>query len=423
VSWLGLFTNIVAVPVMGLLLVPMGLLAGVGQILSGGTALPLTSLLQLLIDWFVEGVNFVARVPGGEWHVASPSIVTMIVFYACLGVIWFRSERVFFRMTAGAGVTLLLLWWIWSPRILLDGDRFRVTFLDVGQGDSAVIEWPDGRVVVIDGGATYERFDMGRRVVAPYLWNRGIRTIDHMVGTHPQLDHVGGLAWLLRHFSVKHYWGTGDGRDELFYRNLLQALAERGLAEQKAKEGQEILSSHDCRLTVLNPPEAPVTPEYQSASYREGHLLNNHSIVTELTCGTHRFLFAADVEQDSLRRMQLKPRPEPVAVLKVPHHGAISSLNAEWIAGLRPQHAVFSVGRHNPYGHPAPKVVDAYAGQGASIYRTDRDGGVWIAGKSSDSNLQVHRTRDEKLQPTVLSSCIWDCEMANWHRLVGQWMD
>ena len=101
---------------------------------------------------------------------------------------------------AGVGLLLLISWWIWSPRLLLDGDRFRVTFLDVAQGDSAVIELPDGEVVLIDGGATYERFDMGRGVVAPYLWNRGIRTIDHVVATHPQLDHVGGLAYVLRHF-------------------------------------------------------------------------------------------------------------------------------------------------------------------------------------------------------------------------------
>ena len=422
VSWLGLVTNIVAVPLMGLLLVPLGLFAGLGLIMSGGTVLPLSSLLQLLIDWFIEGIHFVSRMPGGEWHVASPSILTMLVFYACLGVIWLRWRQVLFRMTAGAGIMLLLLWWIWSPRIALEGDQFRVTFLDVGQGDSTVIEWPDGRVVVIDGGATYERFDMGRGVVAPYLWNRGIRTIDHMVGTHPQLDHVGGLTWLLRHFNVKHYWGTGDGRDELFYRRLLQALAERGLTQQQAKEGQEILSSHDCRLMVLNPPDAAVTREQQPANHREGHLLNNRSIVTELSCGAHRMIFAADVEQDSLRRMQLTSRREPVAVLKVPHHGAISSLNPEWIGGLRPQHAVFSVGRHNPYGHPAPKVVDAYAGQGASIYRTDLDGGIWIAGKSSNSILQVHRTRDEKLHPTALSACLLDCEIANWRRLAGQWM-
>ena len=148
---------------------------------------------------------------------------------------------------------MILLWWAWSPRIFLDGDHFRVTFLDVGQGDSAVIELPDGQVVLIDGGATYERFDMGRAVVAPFLWNRGIRTIDQVIGTHPQLDHVGGLAWVVRHFVVKQYWGSGETREELFYRRLQESLATQGLSERVVSEGQEIVSSGPCRLVVLNP--------------------------------------------------------------------------------------------------------------------------------------------------------------------------
>ncbi len=420
--WLGLFSNIVAVPVMGLLLVPLGLCSGLMQMMNEDVALPLTSFLQPTIDWFVKGVNVVAKVPGGEWHVASPSIFAMLVFYLCLGALWMGLRQQWCRWGASVGIMFFMLWWVWSPRFFLDGERFRVTFLDVGQGDSAVIEWPDGQVIVIDGGATYERFDMGRGVVATYLWNRGIRSIDHMIGTHPQLDHIGGLAWLLRHFSVKRYWGTGDSRNELFYQRLQQALEGRGLTEQFAKEGQEILSSQGCRLLVLNPPDGVSLQANQPGKRAEGHLLNDRSVVTELICGTRRILFAADVEHDSLRRMLLKSRPDPVDILKVPHHGALSSLNREWLAAVQPKYAVFSVGRHNPYGHPAPPVIEAYEAQRASVYRTDRDGGVWVTGKPSDAFLQIHRARDERWQPTELPACIWVCERANWRRMIAQWM-
>ena len=203
--WLGLFTNVVAVPVMGILLVPIGLGAGIWQIVVGGTMLPLASLNQWLLEHFVAAVRLMSMLPGGEWHVAAPSALAMLLFYGCLGLIWQRVGSQAFRLAAGVGVLLILLWWAWSPRMFLDGDHFRVTFLDVGQGDSAVVELPDGQVVLIDGGATYERFDMGRGVVAPFLWNRGIHTIDQVIGTHPQLDHVGGLAWVVRHFVVKNY--------------------------------------------------------------------------------------------------------------------------------------------------------------------------------------------------------------------------
>lgn len=421
--WLGLFTNVVAVPVMGVLLVPAGLVAAFWHSAGSVEGLPLAGMLQWSIDQFVEGLAYVASVPGGEWHLASPSLITMLMFYGCLSAMWVRSGWGRRQWIASAGLLLLLSWWIWSPRLLLDGDRFRVTFLDVAQGDSAVLELPDGQVVLIDGGATYERFDMGRGVVGPYLWNRGIRTIDHVIATHPQLDHVGGLAWVLRHFSVRHFWGTGDRREEPFYRRLQHALADRGLTEQVARAGDEMLSSGSCRLRVLNPPDMTGARESALGRRIEGQVLNNRSIVTQLTCGRHRIVFTADVEQETLRRLTQNVEQGRVDVVKVPHHGAASSLQRDWLGALRPGYAVISVGRHNPYGHPAPSVLDAYTAQGASIYRTDRDGGVWVTGMRSNSLLQFHRTRDEKIQPVALFTCSWTCEKSNWEKLFAQWRE
>jgi competence protein ComEC len=421
--WLGLFTNVVAVPVMGILLVPIGLASAIWQIVIGGAVLPLASLNQWLLEYFVAGVRLVSMLPGGEWHVAAPSAFTMFLFYSCLVLLWQRVGGVAFRWSAGVGVLLILLWWTWSPRMFLDGDRFRVTFLDVGQGDSAVIEFPDGQVVLIDGGATYERFDMGRSVVAPFLWNRGIRTIDQVIGTHPQLDHVGGLAWVVRHFIVKHYWGSGEIREELFYRRLQQSLAFQGLQEGVVSEGQEIVSSGPCRLVVLNPPADEYRDVLRHGSHVGGHGLNNHSVVTRLTCGIHTMLFAADVEHNGLSRMTRSPSHGPVEVLKVPHHGAVSSLNLDWLASLHPQYAVFSAGRHNPYRHPAATVLDAYGSEGSTVLRTDRDGGVWFTGRVSDKALDVYRARELEWQPTNSASCLWTCEAANWARIWKQWRD
>lgn len=421
--WLGLFTNVVAVPVMGFVLVPIGLASGIWQILVGGTMLPLASLNQWCLEYFMSAIRLVSMLPGGEWHVAAPSALSIVAFYCCLVLLWQRVGKRLFRWAAGACALLVVLWWAWSPRMFLDGDRFRVTFLDVGQGDSAVVELPEGQVVLIDGGATYERFDMGRGVVAPFLWNRGIRVIDQVIGTHPQLDHVGGLAWVVRHFRVKSYWGSGGVRDELFYRRLQHALTTRGLQEQVAREGQEILSSGFCRMVALNPPEDAQFNVEQRDSNASGHMLNNRSVVTRLTCGIHTMLFAADVERDGLSRMARASSHGPIEVLKVPHHGAMSSLNRDWLALLHPRYAVFSAGRHNRYGHPAAAVLEAYRSEGSTVLRTDRDGGVWFTGAVSDPMLHVHRTRELLPQPTSVASCLWDCEQANWVRVWKRWRD
>src|SRR5215467_3827765 len=418
VPWLGLFANLVAVPVMGGLLVPIGLVSALWNTVVRTETLPLAGFIQWSLDQFVVVLDKASSIPGGEWHLASPSVPSILLFYGCLVTIWYWWDRERIRWIAWAGLLLLASWWLWSPRLLLDGDRFRVTFLDVSQGHSAVIELPDGQVVLIDGGSTYERFDMGRGVVAPYLWNRGVRTIDHVVATHPQLDHVGGLSYILRHFKVKTFWGTGDEREEPFFQRLHQAVASQGLRETIARNQHELLSSRDCRFSILNPPDAAEDQEASPGRRREGHALNNRSIVLQLACGDHRLLFTADVEQEALSRMNATGSAERIDILKVPHHGAGSSLQSDWLGRVNPRHAVISVGLHNAYGHPAQKVLDAYAKRGTSIYRTDQDGGIWVTGKRSSHILTIHRTSEEQLQRIPFPSCFWACEQTNWAKLL-----
>jgi competence protein ComEC len=420
VSWLGLATNLAAVPVMGGLLVPIGLVAALSQGWTPESGLPFAAVLQWSMDRFVSVLRAVSSIPGGEWHVASPSIPTVLAFYGGLIWVWLSPDRRRTAWLGSAGLLLLLLWWLWSPRLLTDDDQFRITFLDVAQGDSAVLELPGGGVVLIDGGGSYERFDMGRGVVAPFLWNRGIRTIDYVIATHPQLDHVGGLAYVLKHFAVRHYWGTGDARQEPFYHRLQDTLAERDLREHIVDRRQDVLMIGPCRLHVLNPPE---TVEQAQSRGRQGHTLNNRSIVTALTCGPHRMLFMADVEAEALIRMSREGPAGPAALVKVPHHGAASSLEYEWLERVKPQYAVISVGRHNPYGHPASGVVQAYADRRIALYRTDRDGAVWVTGTCSSSDLRIHVTREQQPQRVPFPRCLWSCERSNWERSVDRWSD
>jgi len=417
--WLGIVTNLLAVPLMGFILVPVALVAAIGQLLVGSNELPLASFLQWLVGVFVEGLRRMAVVPFADWHVAAPSGPSMLLFYGCAAVLLWRCRSAFVRRSVCLTMVSLVLWWGWSPRLTWKADGFRVMFLDVAQGDSAVVELPGGEVVLIDGGASFDRFDMGRAIVGPYLWNRGIRTIDHVIATHPQLDHVGGLTWVLRHFFVRRYWGTGIVRREAFYRRLEQALAIQGLSELSARTGDELSFSQGCRIMIENPPEAmPQQPSMYHVR-KEGQSLNNSSVVARLDCRGHSVLFAADIEQDALFRMQAGYQ-EPVEVLKVPHHGAPSSLNREWIVSLHPRYAVISVGRYNPYGHPSAAVLDAYQSQGISVFRTDRDGGVWITGSRPETALVVRTTRDSRIRPAILN-VLWDSEKSNWNHLWDQW--
>jgi competence protein ComEC len=98
-------------------------------------------------------------------------------------------------------------------------------------------------------------------------------------------------------------------------------------------------------------------------------------------------------------------------------------LQLDWLERVNPRYAVISVGRHNPYGHPAQNVIDAYVNSGSSIFRTDRDGGIWVTGKLSSPVLKMHRTCDDQLQRITLRNCLWACEQSNWTRLLLRWKE
>jgi competence protein ComEC len=417
VPWLGVITNLIAVPFTGIILVPLGLLEALWTIITETESLILGSALEQLFGLMVLGLQWCARLPGGEWHIAAPSIPTIALFYS--GLLMASFQAIPWRVrVAGAGLSILLIgWWLSPPLSKADGDHWRVTFLDVGQGDSAVIELPDGQTVLIDGGARYDRFDMGKNVVAPFLWSRRIHHITHVIGTHQQLDHVGGLIWVLRHMSVGRYWGGGIERSEKFVEDLNTALRDQRIDQHTVVRGQDLLQSSQCRLSILNPPETSVIRE-STQSYT-GTLLNNLSIVSRLQCGTYSILFAADIETAGLRRLN-EEGYQPVTVLKVPHHGARSSLDPGWIRQLHPQYAVISVGAANPYGHPMESVLKTYQDQHIPVFRTDRDGAIWVTGRLSTSEFTVTRMRDLIVRPVDFPHCLWRCECQNWRRLLLQ---
>ncbi|WHZ21295.1 MAG: DNA internalization-related competence protein ComEC/Rec2 [Nitrospira sp.] len=419
VSWLGLFANLLVVPFVGFILLPLDLLSAAWVIAMHSHALPGSGLIDLLGEALISGIHLLAGLPGAEWFVAAPSLPMMVLFYVLgWGLLVGRSAYAApsVRGAMMMGILCIVAWWLWSPRPFSRDGQVRVTFLDVGQGDSAVIELPTGAVVLIDGGATYERFDMGRGVVAPFLWNRGIRRLDHVIATHPQLDHVGGLAWILAHFPTENFWTNGVTRREEFWRKIEAVLAERHLQPKVAAEGQLIAGAGACRMAVLNPPL-----RHESSSGRKSESLNNLSVVTELACGGRRMLFTGDLEREALVRLTGAGVLGHVTLLKVPHHGAKSSLEPTWLRTIKPDLAVVSAGRRNPYGHPAPEVLAAYRAAGVEVLRTDRDGAIWMDLDLRQQNLSVHTTGEWTLQPPLSSPNIWSAELENLTRLWRRW--
>jgi competence protein ComEC len=148
-----------------------------------------------------------------------------------------------------------------------------------------------------------------------------------------------------------------------------------------------------------------------------GTELNNRSLVIRLDCGRHSVLFTADAEQQALEQLRHMPGGRSANIVKVPHHGAKSSLHHGWIKQIEAQAMVVSVGSHNRYGHPASEVVTAYEEQGIPMYRTDRGGAIIIEGSLDSPDLRITTAKQQQLVPLVLSQNFWSQEWANWQRL------
>lgn len=421
VAWLGVLANMVVVPFVGFFVVPLGLFSSILTLALDMEHLPLAGLNQRLLDGLNVLVHIIAEIPGAEWHVASPAPLAIGAFYFCLFLV-FRDHRPMLRWGSTFILVGLISWWLWSPRQFFSDDTLRITFLDVGQGDATLLELPEGQVLLIDGGAAYERWNMGRSVVGPYLWDQGIRKIDHLIATHPQLDHVGGLAWIIRHFEVGYYWTNGVQRPEPFYQNLIDAVEEQNLVSQVAWAGSNLLEGESpCQLRSLNPSREISKVRPMAKEHYSGADLNNLSVVLSLTCGDHSILFSADAEVDALERMAQDPQVQRATMIKIPHHGAKSSFSEEWVKQLTAKIAVVSAGQRNRYGHPAPSVLQHYEQQGMKVYRTDQDGAVLVSQNLYSKTTEIHTAQEQRLLMVNPKGDVLQQETENFVRLWKNW--
>ena len=234
------------------------------------------------------------------------------------------------------------------------------TFFDVGQGDAALVRSPGGAVVLVDGGPD-------PYLVARKLASLGVRRLDLMVATHPHADHVGGLPAVLRRFSVSLIIDPGCPGDSPFYAEFLRAIRAAHVPFQHPHEGASI-RIQDVRLDVLGPERCFTGTDSDP---------NNDSLVFRLVSGGCSIMFPGDAEQPAQQDV-LEDEGDRLraTVLKVPHHGGATSLDA-FFGAVHAAVAIVSVGP-NRYGHPVPAVLQELADHGMRVLRTDRLGDVTV---------------------------------------------
>jgi competence protein ComEC len=335
---------------------------------------PLAAVLAWLNGWLAAYLALCARVVAGLPYAAVSAKAAVGVAAAALGAgflvtrLGHKRKRVY---AALALATALIAggWRLHGSSTLPPPTGLRITFLDVGQGDGALIQVPGGAVLVDEGPPEAQ--------MASQLRHLGVTSLSLIVMTHPQRDHVGGAAEVLKKLRVGAVLDPAIPSDNPDERAARTAARQQGVKIVGARAG-EAFKIGALRLRVLWP-DGPGTP---------GDDPNNHAVVLVASFGQTDALFTADAESDVTGRLQLPP----VEILKVAHHGSADAGLGEELKELRPRIAAISVGAGNDYGHPTASTLAALgAVPGLAVYRTDLDGRVTV--ESDGRRISVRTSR------------------------------
>ncbi|MBE7467884.1 MAG: DNA internalization-related competence protein ComEC/Rec2 [Anaerolineae bacterium] len=376
-SLVSLLTNLLILPVQ-----PPVMIVGGLATLAGMLWLPLGQALGWLVwlplAWTVQMVEWTARLPFASLDLGTFPLWLLILFYAAIGAgVWSanqprekeEAQPRFHLPEIGSASTRLWLGGtavgallVWLAVLSLPDGRLRVAILDVGQGDAILITTPDGRQILIDGGPTPTDLTWRLGQEMPF-WDH---SLDMVINTHPDADHLAGLPSLLDRYRVEQALVTDVGSDSELYREWETQLAEAALTPTIGQQGMQLTLGQGITATLLTP--GPATAREDAP--------NNHSLVIRLEMGRISFLLTGDIEESVERNLVLEGAPLPATVLKSPHHGSKTSSSEMFLEAVNPQIVVISVGQDNDYGHPSPEVLERYEEHGFIVFRTDEQGTV-----------------------------------------------
>ncbi|MDH4028003.1 MAG: DNA internalization-related competence protein ComEC/Rec2, partial [Nitrospirota bacterium] len=367
-------TNLVVTPLVCFIILPLGFFTGFCALILDLPSLPLSGLTDTATHLVLKLIRLFSDVPYAGIHIHGPSIAMVALYYLSLLFLLkgFRPLRLLlFLFVCG--------WYMLSPYIA--GHNMKVTFLDVGQADASVVELPDGKTMLIDGGTLMP--DAGRMAVAPFLWSEGIRRIDYLVISHFHPDHFGGLFYILDNFEISEIWTSGRAVDEA--EGIISRVREKRIPYRIISRG-DALETAAYSIRALH----PYKEFYADSPRGEFSDQNSDSLVLKLASNAGSILFTGDIEEDSEDDLIHLGDLLRSDIIKVAHHGGRTSGTEAFIAAVRPETAVISAGRNNQYGHPHKETLGRYRKAGSRIFRTDVSGAVTVEFRGNSYDVKTY---------------------------------
>lgn len=372
-------------PLANLVVIPLAFCSLANGILAAALSpfLPLLMKCYLNSTWLflhllISFVEWAEKLPFAFWEYYRFSTFYLLAYFTFLFLVVNINKR-HVRRALVIFILFLANVLLWKEILSPDTGKLRIVFFDVGQGDAALVTMPDNRHMLIDGGPRSESFDAGRWIVAPYLKRRGIKVLDAVVLSHADTDHLGGLPYILRSFSVREIWDNGQGKSSEIYREYLHLVDSLQIKRKILKTGDILEDFSPVKIFVLHPTSYFLTQNVKN--------INEGSLVLKISYGLCDFLFAGDIEREGEERLNQYGDFLTSEVLKVPHHGSNTSSTESFLHYVNPNWAIISVGLYNKFDHPSPEVINRLQNSRVKILRTDQSGAVIL--QSDGKNINV----------------------------------
>lgn len=380
ISIVSLLANVVVVPLANL-----SLAIGFFQILSGLFSDYLSSVIaeanNILLSSQLFFIKWCASLKFAYINIQSFNFSKFILYYIILLLlITIENKKELFR-------NLIYVFLSVSIYYLINHDfkkNLRITFMDIGQGDCALIQTPDDKTILVDCGIINDNFNSGKRTIGPFLDRNGIERIDLLVITHLHSDHIGGLNYLMENFKINKIIESGQRSETDFTLKMDSLIQNKNIPREKIRTGDMINGMDNLRIYFLFPDNKFVNSEGHTFENN----LNNGSVAFILQYKECKIFFSGDIEKESEKFLVrnysdfLKSN-----ILKVAHHGSITSSTIPFVILNKPEIAVISCGMYNKFNHPSDIVMKRLENCGTKIFRTDMDNAVIIETDGYKENI------------------------------------
>ncbi len=361
---IALAANVIIVPVIGLLVALGFALLFFSWIPWIGWALG--NCLWLIAEFIIGLTGLFAKIPYGAIDVSFPGLPAVLIFLAVILIAELAARTNQWPKIVIVGLLIVnIVIWKWA----VEKYNLDILYLNVGQGDAIIIQFPGGETMLIDGSYRYHERDMGKMVILPATRYLGIKRFDYLVMTHPHNDHIGGLISVIESFEVSEIWDIKSSYNSRAYNTIHDLISTRDIVCKYPANGDIFRIDDQTAIQIFCPPRRQKLI---------GNNINNNSIVFRLIYGDMKFLFTGDLEYEGEQRLMEMNSGFRSAVLKVAHHGSITSTSPAFLDAVSPDYAVISVGAGNKFGHPSPQTLQRLEQVTEKTWRTDLDQAVWL---------------------------------------------